>query len=557
MYPSAVRLTAAAATVIVIAGVIASTAASASTHTKAAKAAPAATARPATSKACAAAAPGHVQCFAIKRTDVVQPHGSGALPAGYGPADLKRAYNLPNAGAGQTVAIIDAYANPNVVGDLNAYRAKFKLPRLAPGQFQVLNQNGATAPLPASDAGWAGEIALDVDMVSATCPKCNIVLFEANSSSFANITTAVNTAVAMGIKYISNSYGAAEFSGDSAYDSAYNRPGVAMTASTGDSGFGVSYPAAANRVVAVGGTSLYPDSSASRGYTEDAWDGAGSGCSAFTARRPHQVPVPTGCAKRAVADVSAVADPATGVAIYNTFSDSGWNVYGGTSASAPIIAAVYALAGNPGTDPTVDPYQTPNALNDVVGGSNGSCSPAQLCTAGYGWDGPTGLGTPNGVTAFAPGTPPSACTGQILTNPGFESGDTGRWSNNDSIITDGPYTTPRTGSWYAYLGGYPFANTDYLVQTVTIPAGCTATLTYYERIDTDETGTTAFDTLKVAVNGSVRQTLSNVQHSTTWKKRTIALSTYAGKQVTLSFTGTTNASRATSFFVDDVALTLS
>jgi subtilase family serine protease len=178
---------------------------------------------------------------------------------------------------------------------------------------------------------------------------------------------------------------------------------VVITASSGDSGYGVEYPAASQYVTAVGGTSL-STSSNSRGWTESVWstsstEGAGSGCSAYDAKPTWQTD--TGCSDRTVADVSAVADPATGVAVYQTYGASGWAVYGGTSVASPLIAAVYADAGTPTVDyPAADLYANTSSLNDVTSGSTTSCSPAYLCTAETGYDGPTGLGTPNGLTAF-------------------------------------------------------------------------------------------------------------------------------------------------------------
>ncbi len=240
-------------------------------------------------------------------------------------------------------------------------------------------------------------------MVSAICPNCHILLVEATSATMANLGTSVNTAVSLGAKYVSNSYGGGESSSDTSYDSSYfNHPGVAITVSSGDSGYGVEYPAASRYVTAVGGTSLSRNSGTTRGWSETAWSGAGSGCSSFDAKPTWQKD--TGCSRRTVADVSAVADPNTGVAVYDTYGgDPGWEVFGGTSVASPIIASVYALAGVPsaGSYPASFPYaHYPNGLNDVSGGSNGSCGGSYLCTGVPGYDGPTGLGSPNGVTAF-------------------------------------------------------------------------------------------------------------------------------------------------------------
>jgi len=331
---------------------------------------------------------------------------AAATPSGLFPADLQSAYKLPSAtaGAGRTVAIVDAFDDPAAESDLGVYRSQFGLPACttANGCFRKVGQTGTTS-LPRKNASWAEEISLDVDMVSATCPLCRILLVEATSNSFANLGAAVNTAARLGATAISNSYGGSDAS-DSTNGAFYNHPGVAVTASSGDGGFGVEYPASSSFVVAVGGTSLRKAAGTTRGWTESAWSGAGSGCSAFNTAIPSAASFNTGCARRAVADVSAVADPNTGVAVFDSVpfqGFSGWLVFGGTSASSPIIASVYGLAGNAATIDANDfPYQHAGSLFDVTTGSNGTCSPSQLCTARAGWDGPTGLGTPNGTGAF-------------------------------------------------------------------------------------------------------------------------------------------------------------
>ena len=355
---------------------------------------------------------GQAACNALRVTSTTEHvHALGvtanATPSGFGPSSLLSAYNLPaDGGAGQTVAIVDAYNDPNAAADMAVYRSQYGLPActVASGCFKQVSQTGSTTSLPTSNTGWAGEISLDLDMVSAIAPEANIILVEAKSSSMTNLGKAVNEAVALGAGFVSNSYGGSESSSDTTYDSSYfNHPGVVITASSGDSGYGVEYPAASQYVTAVGGTSL-STSSNSRGWTESVWstsstEGAGSGCSSYDAKPTWQTD--TGCSNRTVADVSAVADPATGVAVYQTYGASGWAVYGGTSVASPLIAAVYADAGTPTVDyPAADLYANTSSLNDVTSGSTTSCSPAYLCTAETGYDGPTGLGTPNGLTAF-------------------------------------------------------------------------------------------------------------------------------------------------------------
>ena len=338
----------------------------------------------------------------------------------YDPYWLQSAYNAPSttAGAGQTVAIVDAYDDPTAEADLAYYRNFFGLPACttANGCFKKVDQNGGNH-FPTADVGWSQEIALDLDMVSAMCRQCKILLVEASTNYMSDLGTAVNTAVRLGANVVSNSYGSGEYSGETGDSAAYfNHPGVAIVASSGDNGYGVEFPAASATVTAVGGTSLLQaTNSGTRNATETAWSGAGSGCSAFVAKPAWQHD--TGCPRRVVADVSAVADPNTGVWVYDTFGTSGFLIFGGTSVAAPIVGAMYALAQNPGSPDTLAayPYTKTGSLNDVTSGSNGSCTPPYLCTAGSGYDGPTGLGTPNTSSAFtatpAVPTPPSAPQG--------------------------------------------------------------------------------------------------------------------------------------------------
>ncbi|MFC5766009.1 putative Ig domain-containing protein, partial [Actinacidiphila bryophytorum] len=384
-----------------------------------------------TAHLCAApTTPGGMSCLALARTDVVHSLGitPNATPSGYGPTDLQSAYALPSsAGSGATVAIVDAQDDPNAEADLATYRSQYGLPACttANGCFKKVNQSGGTS-YPSPDSGWAGEISLDLDMVSAVCPQCHILLVEATSASMTNLGTAVNEAVSLGAKYVSNSYGGGESSSDTSYDSSYfNHPGVAITVSSGDEGYGAEYPAASKYVTAVGGTALKRATGTSRGWSETVWntsstEGTGSGCSAYDAKPSWQTD--SGCSKRTIADVSAVADPATGLAVYDSYQASGWQVYGGTSASSPIIASVYALAGTPasGSTPASYPYSHTSALNDVTSGSNGSCSGSYLCTAQAGYDGPTGLGTPNGTAAFTNGGSTGGNTVSV-TSPGNQS----------------------------------------------------------------------------------------------------------------------------------------
>jgi N-acetylneuraminic acid mutarotase len=387
------------------------------------------TAEPNVAAACPTPKKGQSTCFALRRTDVRASRGlraATALPSGYAPADLRSAYSLPaDGGAGATVAIVDAYDDPNAEADLSVYRQQYGLPACttANGCFRKVNEHGGTS-YPAPDTSWAGEISLDLDMVSAVAPQAHILLVEADSNNNDDLGASVDEAVALDAKFVSNSYGSEyttqpgsgeDPSETTALDPYYNHPGVAVVASSGDYKYGVSYPAASQYVTSVGGTSLSPSSN-SRGWTESVWNntsgGTGSGCSLYEPKPSFQTD--TACFKRTVADVSAVADPTTGVAVYQTFGDTGWAVYGGTSVAAPIITSVYADAGTPvsGTYPNSYPYANTSALNDVTSGNNANCSPAYWCTAGPGYDGPTGLGTPSGVAAFGSG-PHGEVTGTV------------------------------------------------------------------------------------------------------------------------------------------------
>jgi len=351
-------------------------------------------------RVCPGANAGAARCHAwVEVTPDGRPTGGGT-PRGYTPADLAAAYKLTSGGAGQTVAIVDAYDDPNAEKDLGVYRAQFGLAACttANGCFRKVNQTGGTS-YPRGNGSWAEEISLDLDMVSAICPSCHILLVEASSASFANLSAAVDEAAKLGATEISNSYGGSEYSTETADQSHYNHPGIAITVSSGDNGYGVEFPAASQYVTAVGGTTLTRNTS-TRGFTETAWSGAGSGCSAYISKPSWQSDA--GCARRTVADVSAIADPNTGVAVYDTYSGgAGWMVFGGTSVASPIVAGVYALSGNASSvNYGSYSYSHLSSFFDVTSGSNGSCGGTYLCTGSVGFDGPTGNGTPNGPSGF-------------------------------------------------------------------------------------------------------------------------------------------------------------
>lgn len=361
--------------------------------------------------ACPAAARGYAQCFAVARPAATQHPGVAAadqsLPEGYGPADLQAAYQLPSGqGDGELIAIVDAGDDPNAEADLAVYRQTYGLPpcTTANGCFAKVNQRGEQGNYPPKllNGNWPLEESLDLDMVSAACPNCHILLVEADDNLLTNLAAAEDTAASFGPVAISNSYGTSEFDGMDAFAAFYDHPGMTITVASGDGGFGpAQFPAVLSSVIAVGGTSLLHRGSGSRDWTETAWSGSGSGCSAYVAKPAWQQDKL--CTMRTTADVSAVADPNTGLAVYDSvpfLGVSGWLVAGGTSASSPLVAGVIGLAGNGGIAPSY-PYANTHshALYDITSGSNGFCGD-YVCTAKRGYDGPTGLGTPEGTGAF-------------------------------------------------------------------------------------------------------------------------------------------------------------
>jgi hypothetical protein len=352
--------------------------------------------------------------------------------AGYlTPERLHGAYGLPAetpAGATQTIALVDAYNDPTAEADLAVFDSEFGLPECttADGCFTKLNQEGRASPLPADQGEWAAEISIDVQMAHAICESCRIMLVEASSEEFEDLGAAVNAAVAAGATIVSNSYGETEApSYVSLAETDYSHPGIPVLASSGDCGYlngdcpalrsGANFPASAAGVIAVGGTSLSEHEGT---WTSSAWSEAGSGCSTVFDAAPWQSAVAgfpaTGCGSgRAVADIAAVADPATGVDVYDSTPEepggpTGWGVWGGTSVASPILAGEFGLAG--GSLGVAYPAATlyahageAGAIEDVTSGANGECGSATICRALTGYDGPTGLGSPVGLGAFALG----------------------------------------------------------------------------------------------------------------------------------------------------------
>jgi hypothetical protein len=388
------------------------------------------------------------------------------LPGNLTPELLRTAYALPSetgASALQTIGIVDAYDDPTAEADLDVFDKQFGLPACtsANGCFRKLNQAGHSSPLPHKNGEWAGEISIDVQMAHAICPGCRIVLVEAASEDFTDLGASVNTAVNAGATVVSNSYGGPEQPLYATYNSLYyNHPGAVVVASSGDCGYlnqvcplqdsAANFPADSQDVIAVGGTSLTHSGEA---WTSTTWDEGGSGCSLIFSAAPWQSAAPnfsaTGCSSgRSIADVSAIGDPNTGVDVYDSTPEgngnpTGWGVWGGTSVSAPILAAEFALAG--GAQAVPYPAATlyahlgdPSALYDVTSGKNGTCAGASSCQAIAGYDGPTGVGSPLGLGAFyTPGTPVNSTRPTISGIP--EQGQTlsvtqGTWSNGPTSI---------------------------------------------------------------------------------------------------------------------------
>ncbi len=351
---------------------------------------------------------GRLRCFAQRRADSSGRFVAYTQAQGLGATDLAAAYNLDTSvDPAATIAIVDAYGYTNLASDLATYRSHYGLPActVANGCLKIVNQNGATSPLPSNppqNDDWTGETALDVDMASAACPKCKILVVLADDDQGDGLMIANSTAASLGATVISNSWGGPESSYDSiaSAETYFDHPGVAIFVATGDNGYndggqGPDFPSTSAHTIGVGGTSLATANN-TRGWTESAWSDGGSSCSQNVAKPAWQTS--TACTKRLTSDVSAVGDPNTGVAVYNA-SEGGWAVIGGTSAASPLVAAIFALTKH-GNATAQFAYTNATAFNDVTTGKNGTCTTA-LCKAAAGWDGPTGIGTPDGAKLAA------------------------------------------------------------------------------------------------------------------------------------------------------------
>ncbi len=379
------------------------------------------------------------RCFAHARATVDGLVESHVVPAGLGALDLQAAYKLPATLQGTpTIAIVDAYGYPQLEADLAVYRMQYGLPActIANGCLKIVDEHGGSSlpALPPASDDWTVETALDVDMASAGCPTCKILVVQAQDSGGNGLEVAQNTAATLGATVISNSWGGPEQAGTSlaSLEPYFAHPNIAIFVAAGDNGYndagqGPDYPGTSAHVIAVGGTKLVKDSSA-RGWTETAWTSGGSACSLSITKPEYQSA--SGCAHKATTDIAAVGDPATGPAVYNA-RNGGWIAVGGTSAAAPLVAAIYAATGNGAH--TSGQFLRDNAakLYDVTSGRNGTCSTAILCTAGIGWDGPTGYGTPNATALLV-----DAGTGSAATDPSNDGND-GNGGNGGNGGNDG------------------------------------------------------------------------------------------------------------------------
>lgn len=372
---------------------------------------------------------GEMRCFALERADLrANTLDPNATHQGYGPSDLQSAYNI-SGGKSSLVAIVDSYGYPKASSDLANYRAYYKLPACTTGNgcLKIRNQTGGTK-LPHSNQNWDAEQALDLDMVSAMCPNCKILLVEANTDFASDLYTAAAEAAKLGAAAISNSYGASEHKscggGGEPSDPAFSAPGHIYVAASGDNGGGLSncggpqQPCSFSTVVCAGGTHLARANN-SRGWTEKVWNelsspacgsggcgAAGSGCSTIVKKPAWQND--SGCNMRSESDVSAEASVLTPVAAY--FSGyGGWTAFGGTSVSAPLIAGIVGRAGNgrAGRGPQNVWSRRSHLYDETVGNNlyaplSGNCASSvrYICYARNGFDGPTGLGSPNGLAAF-------------------------------------------------------------------------------------------------------------------------------------------------------------
>jgi subtilase family serine protease len=438
---------------------------------------------------CGAVPAGYARCLSHVEDNGGKPSPQAVSPTGLSPDQVKGAYGFPTgstAGAGQTVAIVDAYDAPNIESDLGVLSKQYGLPACASGCFTKVNQTGGSR-YPRADSGWALEISLDVEWVHAIAPGAKILLVEASSNSFTNLMAAEDYAKAHA-QYVSNSWGGSEFSGEATYDSHFAASGVSFFVSSGDNGAPAEYPSASPNVISVGGTTLNLDPSGAV-TSETGWSGSGGGCSAYesavSAQSQFSEYGQVGCSgARATPDVSLVADPATGVSVYDSTSyqgSTGWYTVGGTSASSPMWAAESATTGAVVNAAYV--YGNNISFRDITSGNNGN--PAlvglDLVTGRGSWsNGSTSGGGTSGGGTTGPVTITSAsCSGTTCsfsatgTDPlqwNFGSDSAGHWPTTTSTTSTSGQTVSTS---YSAAGKYPVTVTDANSTTAATTVTCT------------------------------------------------------------------------------------
>ena len=332
---------------------------------------------------------------------VVMPRtADSAAVSGYSPALIRSGYgitSITNKGAGQVIAIVDAYDNPDAATDLNTFNMQFSIASCttASGCFKVIYATGTKPP---ANSSWAGESSLDIEWSHAIAPKAKIILVEAASASTAALLKAVDVAVQNGATVVSMSWSGGETASEINNDTHFNVPHVIFCAASGDGGHGTGYPAASPYVVAVGGTTLRLSSGA--WSSEIAWNGSSGGESTYETEPSYQAGAQTS-GKRGIPDVAWDANPSSGVAVYSKTGFGGWAEVGGTSVGSPSWAGLFAVIESSRaaagksllTQPQILLYaDAETEYHDITSGTNGSCG--ALCTAKAGYDFVTGIGSP-------------------------------------------------------------------------------------------------------------------------------------------------------------------
>jgi hypothetical protein len=457
-------------------------------------------------------AAGYARCDAVIRRDrrarsLAPLRGTNATPAGllgdngaYSPSFLRSAYNVASLGAnssfgvGRVVGVVDAFSNPNLLSDLNYYRAYFGMAPCVSGTVspmnttcvvQQINQSGQSAPLPAYNQSWGFEEAIDVEMISALCVNCQILVVAAQSSAMGDLGTSVNTAVRLGANVVSNSYGSSEYPSEvSDAMKNYTHPGIPIVAAAGDNGYGVQFPAAATGVIAVGGTTLTQTSdSGTRSASESAWSGTGAGCSQYVAKPSWQSDA--SCPRRSVNDVAAVADPNTGVWAYDQNSGAQMVIAGGTSVATAVVSALYALTANSWPSTVTGAqllYQGSSTLYHVTTGADGNC-PTYLCDASQsvaGYNGPTGEGTlggtPNSAAAIAGSSSSSRSENQsALASPAPTPSGVVAVPGNGAVTVSWTPVSASASNVTSYLASDGHGHTCSSVVEITSVDACTVT----------------------------------------------------------------------------------